>query len=989
MGRLMIRALFVREAGRVRTTDWPLAAIAATTCAAIALRDGGYFPTEWASSSLVLFCIATTALLLRDRFAFGRLDLVMLALLTAFVAWLALSAIWSTSVERTVLELQRGLVYLAGLLTVFLVARGRSTRELLFAVCGASLLVSAVALTKLFFPDRFSAPTGVFYRLSEPLGYPNALALVAVIGALLATAFAAHARSGVTRAFAAGSLVVFAFTLLFTFSRGAWICLAVGLMAMFALDSRRIAVVRALIAIVPVASVAVWLGSRADALTTPDASSSRAAEQGHLLALAAVALFATAASAAVAVTFAARRISLGRRTSIAATGTILVLLFVTSAAAIGHYAARPALHAIYAPGALPGYPLGTQPDSSSALSLSGRIPVWRQAWRDWEAHPALGSGAGTFEQYWLEHRRTSVNVRDAHSLYLETLAELGPLGLGLLAATLGIPLLAVVRARSHPFVPAAFAAYVAYLIHAAGDWDWEMPAVTLLALCCGAALVLAVRPAERRTPPLRIRAPVVVGTLILSVVAFAGLIGNGALAASARAGSSHQWRRSASEARKAIRWMPWSSEARWRLALAQNGEGKLVAARVSLRRATAKNPREWRPWLGLVQLAGGQLQNRALKQAARLNPRDPEIVQFLLAPGSLITKWRYDDAWIGWPVAPVHRQHPIRSSFLDPRTGTLRSGGEAAYHTGIDITVRDDRPEPGAPAGRTHRVYAIEGGQALVPSRRSGSPCVNRRVTIGHFSYWHVDPDGVVTDGESIRPGQMIGWTCKGLWHVHLSESMDLSGGRGYVNPLHAGMKLRPYVDREAPRIHAIRFFHPAMPEWTAVERAFFAQAGSRFADTSTGRTLLFGRVDIRAWIDDPEPRAGSLADAPELLSPSPPYAISLEVIRESDGRPMLARTVFRSAAFLGTSRGTRAVPIAYHYAPGTHGPIPVALCLKLQPADCKGAYWFRLFARPTEAYWDTSRLANGNYRVRVKASDASGNPATATVRITIRNPTG
>jgi hypothetical protein len=986
----MIRALVAgRDLVRFRAIDWPLAVIAAAVVTAIAFRDGGYFPTEWAWSALALFLIAANALLFSDRLSIGRLELAMLALLTGFVAWIALSSIWSTSLERSILELQRGLVYLAALLMVFLVARGRSMKELLAAVCGASLLVSTVALTKLFFPDRFSVPTGVFYRLSEPLGYPNALALVAVIGALLAAAFAAHSRSDWRRALSAGSLVIFAFTIFFTFSRGAWISLAVGFAAMFSLDPRRSAILRTTAAVLPVTSVAVWLGSRAHALTTPDASPSRAAHQGHVLALATLPLVATAALATIAVTFAADRISLGRRASIAATTTILVFLFVTSAAAIGHYAARPGLHAIYRSGANPGYPLGSQPDSQSALSLSGRFPVWRQAWRDWEAHPALGSGAGTFEQYWLEHRRSSANVRDAHNLYLETLAELGPLGLGLLAATLAIPLLAVIQVRSYPFAPAAFAAYLTYLVHAAGDWDWEMPAVTLLALFCGASLLLALRPAERRALPARIRAPAIVVLLTLAAVAYAGLIGNGALAASARAAGSDQWQQSASEARKAIRWMPWSSEARWRLALAQNGEGELVAARLSLRRATAKNPREWRPWLGLVQLARGQLQNLALKQAARLNPRNPEIVQFLLAPGSLITKWRYNDAWIGWPVAPVHRQHPIRSSFLDPRPGTLRTGGEAAYHTGIDITVRDDRREPGAPVGRSHKVYAIEGGQATIPRRGGRGPCVNRRVTIAHFSYWHVDPTGVTTNGESIRPGQMIGWTCKGLWHVHLSESMDLSGGRGYVNPLHAGMKLGPYVDREPPRIHAIRFFHPAMPGWTAPERASFPQAGTRYADTSSGRTLLYGRVDVRAWIDDPEPRAGSFADKPELLSPSPPYAISLQVIRESDGRPMLARTVFRSAAFLGTSRGTRAVPIAYHYAPGTKQPLPVALCLKLRPADCKGAYWFRLFARPTEAYWDTSRLASGNYRVRVKASDASGNSATASVPITIRNPSG
>jgi hypothetical protein len=174
------------------------------------------------------------------------------------------------------------------------------------------------------------------------------------------------------------------------------------------------------------------------------------------------------------------------------------------------------------------------------------------------------------------------------------------------------------------------------------------------------------------------------------------------------------------------------------------------------------------------------------------------------------------------------------------------------------------------------------------------------------------------------------------------------------------------------------------MPRWTDSERAIFLQAGARFAETSTGRTVLSGPVDVRAWIDDPEP--ASVADVPELRSPSPPSAISLEVIRESDGRPMLARRVFRSDAFLGTSRGTRAVPIAFHYAPGTKQALPVALCLKLRPGDCGGIYWFRLFARPTEAYLQTPRLANGNYRVWVKAWDAAGNAATATVRIAIRN---
>ena len=136
--------------------------------------------------------------------------------------------------DASILEVQRDLVYLGGLLAVFLVARGRSIAELLVAVYGAALVTSTFALAHLFFSSP--EPDG---RRSEPLGYPNALALVAAIGALLATAFAAHARSEPARALSAGSLGLFALTIFFTFSRGTWIALAVGLAAMLALDPRR------------------------------------------------------------------------------------------------------------------------------------------------------------------------------------------------------------------------------------------------------------------------------------------------------------------------------------------------------------------------------------------------------------------------------------------------------------------------------------------------------------------------------------------------------------------------------------------------------------------------------------------------------------------------------------------------------------------------------------------------------------------------------
>src|SRR5690349_12568687 len=66
--------------------------------------------------------------------------------------------------------------------------------------------------------------------------------------------------------------------------------------------------------------------------------------------------------------------------------------------------------------------------------------------------------------------------------------------------------------------------------------------------------------------------------------------------------------------------------------------------------------------------------------------------------------YKYDDTYHGWPLDPVDQQHPIRASFLDPR----KPSEQGNYHIGIDISARDDQPEPGAPAGRSHRVYAIE-----------------------------------------------------------------------------------------------------------------------------------------------------------------------------------------------------------------------------------------------------------------------------------------
>ena len=150
-------------------------------------------------------------------------------------------------------------------------------------------------------------------------------------------------------------------------------------------------------------------------------------------------------------------------------------------------------------------PAGSLADDAAAR-LGERPWYWHVAWGEVAAAPVVGRGAGTFELAWLEEQPVPIFVRDAHSLYLETLAELGLVGLGLLVLALVPALVGASRGAS----PAAAAAYVAFLVHAGLDWDWEMPAVTAAGLLCGAVLLRPAVLGERartRRGRLPLRAP--------------------------------------------------------------------------------------------------------------------------------------------------------------------------------------------------------------------------------------------------------------------------------------------------------------------------------------------------------------------------------------------------------------------------------------------------------------------------------------------------
>jgi hypothetical protein len=131
------------------------------------------------------------------------------------------------------------------------------------------------------------------------------------------------------------------------------------------------------------------------------------------------------------------------------------------------------------------------PGPLARLAGENRADYWRVAWEEYREDPLLGGGAGTFGDHYLA-RGTQGFTRTAHSLYVQSLAELGPVGLLLVLAALALPL-ARLRARGDPLVAAAAAAYVSYVLHTGVDWDWELPATTFAGLLSGAALLAATR----------------------------------------------------------------------------------------------------------------------------------------------------------------------------------------------------------------------------------------------------------------------------------------------------------------------------------------------------------------------------------------------------------------------------------------------------------------------------------------------------------------
>lgn len=482
---------------------------------AMAFDQGGYFPATHLTAGAVALGVLGALLLLRPpHYTVTTQALLAGAALAGLAAWTGLSAYWSPAPAVAVEDAQRALAY-AGILGLGLIAAGsgRHSRHLAWMVLGVVAVVVGAALLSRLYPDVVASPTvGEFesYRLSYPLGYWNALGALAAIGVALASGLAADTRShALARAVSAGTAVLLASALYLSLSRGAWLALAVGLVVLIALGARRASLLATLALVAGGAALAVAALEAQPALVDDPLDGKGQLVEGRAVGpdLLLIALVAAAGQWAVAAVGAWRELMAALRKVLRP--PVFVLGGLACVAAGVFYVVeheridrRVAAELVELEGFVDRQwedflrPGGYSEEGSSRLTSAGgtRSDLWRVAFDGFEAHPFRGDGSGAFEYRFIRERQVREKVRDAHSLYFETLGELGILGFLLLALFIGSLAAAAIRSRLRPGAlsggqtAAVAAACAVWVAHAGVDWDWQMPAVTAPALLLSAAL---------------------------------------------------------------------------------------------------------------------------------------------------------------------------------------------------------------------------------------------------------------------------------------------------------------------------------------------------------------------------------------------------------------------------------------------------------------------------------------------------------------------
>jgi hypothetical protein len=618
--------------------------LAAFLTAYLALKGAGYDLVIRQQFFLIVWGLVAVG------FAFGGLPrgypdravAIPLAGLVGLVLWTALSFAWTDSDERTMAELARIVGY-AGI--VVLAFGGLNRHTFRAAAAGFSVAaagICAFALATRLFPDSLpqSDVAQIFRpdRLSYPLDYWNAVGTWGAMSIAIGLAWSAHADRTWVRALALASVPVAGTTIYLTYSRGSVIGVAVAVLAVLVLSRNRFTL--AANGLAAAAATALTIGVIRDRPEIADATGG--AGGGMVLVVLTVLALGCAGFAMTTWSVNMDRLRMSN-TAARVVAPAAVVVFLTVAVAAGHGVASRAWHQF-----THQTTVGAQGDPSARLTSAAgsRHDVWESAIDWFESAPMEGTGPGTFEFDWSRDGKSIEFVRDAHSLYLETLAEAGLPALVLLLAFLGGLLFVAIRARpllgrSGDFAAsvAMCGAFIVFLVAAGVDWMWEETAVTALALggIAAAAAGGSVRlsRSQRRIGGTGWRVALVGVSVIACAIQVPGIVGNQRSRAAEQSIAAGDLGEAAALAGEAHDAEPWAATPWAQLAIVREREGRYEEAADDARKAIDKEPTNWRHPLLLAEieakLGDHKAAVRAFRRGERLRPRSP-----LFAPSSPI-----------------------------------------------------------------------------------------------------------------------------------------------------------------------------------------------------------------------------------------------------------------------------------------------------------------------------------------------------------------
>jgi tetratricopeptide (TPR) repeat protein len=614
-------------------------------------NEGGF---DLATRHIAGLCVWLVVVALLVFGAAGRVRVagplyLVIGLLVSLASLSAVSSLWSGSTERSLIVADRILVYLGVLIAAFLLTQTRARRQrfaegLVIAITA----ITVIAVTSRLLPDllQIRQPPEWGPRLTYPLGYWNANGTMFAIAVPLLLWMSRRGGHAALRWGAAAAVPLAMLGLYFTYSRGGALALVVGTVALLALSRDRLWLGATLVITLGAAVPAV-LAVQARSALENSLGSAAATEQGHEV------LLILAAGIAATVLFYELLRRLERREGtltlsalrLSRKGALLagIAVFAAAFAAVVALTLGPRAFDQFSKNDLK---LSNQPGRHfTDLGGSGRRDFWGVAYHDFTDRPLLGQGAGSYEFTWEQRRSIGLPVHDAHSLYLQTFAELGALGgvgmMGLLGSLLLIGLAAWRRARGAERERAAalWAVMAAFAIAATFDWYWELPGLGAVFFLAGGALLsarteqLAGAEQRRGIPDQGRRYGLIALGLVLAWISAAALVApllvDREVQASQRAAASGEIGSALNHAENARAIEPWAASPYVQLGLLAELQGDYRAAAARFSDAIEREDRNWQLYF-LRSRVEGEAGNAAaaradLAKVRELNPLAPQL----------------------------------------------------------------------------------------------------------------------------------------------------------------------------------------------------------------------------------------------------------------------------------------------------------------------------------------------------------------------------